>query len=49
MAALAPVRNAIRPAVQLDLLRVDFQNLVQRQELWLHAGDYSASFLNALP
>ena len=26
------IANAIRPAVQLDLLRVDFQDLVQRQE-----------------
>ena len=43
------IANAFRPAIQLDLLRVDLQHFVQRQEERVHAADYSASLLNALP
>jgi hypothetical protein len=39
------VANAIRPAVQLDLLRVDFQDFVQRQEEWVHRRRLFSEFL----
>jgi hypothetical protein len=46
------IANAGRATVSLDLLRLNFENLIKRKEERLHVIrrlGHSASFLNALP